>query len=165
MSFSLLIIIILTTVIVSLNAFQNRGLMDKLLYSPYRVKHNKEYYRILGHTLVHADMTHLIFNMLSLYLLGELLEQQFIFQYGQLYGELHFLFLYALGGVFATLIPYIRNHDNIHYKSIGFGGCFGSDFCNNIMESINGSQLIIHSDRYSCLRFWTIISCVRILGG
>ena len=122
MTFTLLKIIIIVTVIVSLNAFKDNALMDKLIYSPYRSKHNREYYRMLGHILIHADSTHLIFNMMSLYFLGSLLEQEFMFQYGGLNGEIHFLVLYILGGLFATLIPYMRNQDNPNYRSLGASG-------------------------------------------
>lgn len=122
MTFTLLKIIIIVTVIVSLNAFKDNTLLDKLIYSPYRSKHNREYYRMLGHILIHADSTHLIFNMMSLYFLGSLLEQEFMFQYGGLNGEIHFLVLYILGGLFATLIPYMRNQDNPNYRSLGASG-------------------------------------------
>jgi membrane associated rhomboid family serine protease len=43
-------------------------------------------------------------------------------EYGTVSGELHFIVLYILGGVFATLIPYMRNQDNIHYRSLGASG-------------------------------------------
>ena len=122
MTFTLLTIILIVTIIVSLNAFKNGSLMDQLIYSPYRSKHNREYYRMLGHLLIHADSTHLIFNMMSLYFLGSLLEQEFMFQYGSLNGEIHFLVLYVLGGLFATLIPYVRNQDNPNYRSLGASG-------------------------------------------
>jgi len=122
MTFTLLTIILIVTIIVSLNAFKNGSLMDQLIYSPYRSKHNREYYRMLGHLLIHADSTHLIFNMMSLYFLGSLLEQEFMFQYGSLNGEIHFLVLYVLGGLFATLIPYMRNQDNPNYRSLGASG-------------------------------------------
>lgn len=122
MSFSLLFLIIILTVIVSLNAFKDNNLMEKLLYSPYRTKHNNEYYRILSHLLIHGDTTHLIFNMLSFYFLGSILEQQFMYEYGTVGGEVHFLLLYILGGVFATFIPYMRNQDNVHYRSLGASG-------------------------------------------
>jgi membrane associated rhomboid family serine protease len=122
MGLSLLYIIIIVTVIVSLNAFKDSGILDKLTYSPYRCKHNGEYYRMLSHILIHADFTHLMFNMLSLYFLGDILEQQFMVQYGVGSGEIHFSILYLFGGLFATLIPYIRNNNNISYRSLGASG-------------------------------------------
>lgn len=122
MSFSLLLIIIILTVIVSLNGFKDRELIEKLLYSPYKTKHYKEFYRILSHTVIHADLTHLIFNMFSLYFLGSLLENNLIAEYGIVQGEIHFLLIYLFGGIFATLIPYARNQDNPNYRSLGASG-------------------------------------------
>ena len=139
MTFTLLTIILIITIIVSLNAFKDSSLMNKLIYSPYQCKHNGEYYRMFGHILVHADPTHLIFNMMSLYFLGSLLEKEFMFQYGTINGELHFMVLYILGGLFATLIPYIRNQDNSNYRSLGASGAvsaviFAAIICNPTME-------------------------------
>lgn len=122
MSITLLTIIIILTVIVSLRAFKDANTTDKLMYMPYRCKHNGEYYRILGHVLIHADMTHLAFNMFSLYFLGSLLEQNFMFEFGVFKGEFHFLLIYVFGGIFATLIPYARNQDNPNYRSLGASG-------------------------------------------
>jgi membrane associated rhomboid family serine protease len=122
MSFSLLLIIIVATVVVSLNAFKDNRLMERLIYSPYKTKHDHQYYRILSHLLIHGDTTHLIFNMMSFYFLGSILEQQFMFEYGVASGEIHFIVLYILGGVFATLIPYMRNQDNPNYRSLGASG-------------------------------------------
>lgn len=122
MSISLLTIIIILTVIVSLRAFKDVNTMDKLMYMPYRCKHNGEYYRTLGHVLIHADMTHLAFNMFSLYFLGSLLEQNFMFEFGVVKGEIHFLLIYVFGGIFATLIPFVRNQDNPNYRSLGASG-------------------------------------------
>lgn len=122
MSFSLLIVIIILTVIISLRAFKDPNTMDNLMYMPYRCKHNGEYYRTLGHVLIHADMTHLAFNMFSLYFLGSLLEQNFMFEFGVVKGEIHFLLIYVFGGIFATLIPYARNQDNPNYRSLGASG-------------------------------------------
>lgn len=139
MSFTLLTIILIVTIIVSLNAFKDNALMDKLIYSPYRAKHYREHYRALSHILIHADSTHLIFNMMSLYFLGSMLENEFMFQFGSMNGELHFLILYILGGLFATLIPYIRNQDNPNYRSLGASGAvsaviFGAIIWNPTME-------------------------------
>ena len=73
MGLSIVIVIIIITVLVSLNAFNNSGLMERMIYSPYLTKHEKEHYRVLSHVLVHADGTHLLFNMMSLYFLGTFL--------------------------------------------------------------------------------------------
>lgn len=92
------------------------------MYSAYLSKHKREHYRILSHILIHADASHLLFNMMSLYFLGTLLETSLVFTYGLVKGEVYFGMIYVLGGVFATLWPYLRNQDNPNYRSLGASG-------------------------------------------
>lgn len=133
MTYNILTIIIILTVLISIMAFNNRELINKLIYSPYDVKHYKRYTGIIGHILVHADWGHLAFNMLSLYFLGDVLLNApggvyqdvnggLIFEYGEVKGQLHFTMLYLFGALFATLIPYVRNQDNPNYRSLGASG-------------------------------------------
>lgn len=133
MALNLLTILIGIIGLVSLAAFNNRELMDRFIFIPYRVKHNKESWRIFTHVLIHADWGHLLFNMLSLYFLGNSflyapcnyyvgIDCGLIEHYGPVMGNLHFIVLFVLGGLFATLIPYIRNQDNAGYRSLGASG-------------------------------------------
>jgi membrane associated rhomboid family serine protease len=133
MSLGLLTIIILITVGISVMAFNNRAMIDKMLYIPYACKHNGEYYRIFTHIFIHADWAHLAFNMFSLYFLGKAflyapcnyfvdVDCGLIDTYGWLQGHLHFVILYVLGALFATLIPYVRHQDNPGYRSLGASG-------------------------------------------
>lgn len=126
MSLSILTLILLSTVIISINGFNNRGLLERWMYIPYEVKHYNAFDRIFKHLFVHADVMHLSFNMLSLYFLGEFLEYQLVDSYGLGRGELHFLTLYFGGGLFATLFPYIRNQNNPSYRSLGASGAVSS---------------------------------------
>jgi membrane associated rhomboid family serine protease len=77
---------------------------------------------MIGHLFIHADVMHLSFNMMSLYFLGTILEQELMYAYGEVRGEAHFLVIYILGGLFATLIPYIRHQDNPSYRALGASG-------------------------------------------
>jgi membrane associated rhomboid family serine protease len=122
MSLSVLLVVIVITVLVSLRAFNNSELTNKLLYSPYACKHEGAYFRMIGHLFIHADFMHLSFNMMSLYFLGTILEQELMYSYGEVRGEAHFLVIYILGGLFATLIPYIRHQDNPSYRALGASG-------------------------------------------
>lgn len=119
---SVLTFLIGITVIVSLNAFNNNHLKERFLFIPYTIKHGNNSTRILTHLLIHADITHLAFNMFSLYFLGSFLENSFINYYGFTQGEIYFFILYLFGGVFATIIPYYRHHENKHYRSLGASG-------------------------------------------
>jgi membrane associated rhomboid family serine protease len=133
MVLNLLTILIAVIVLVSIAAFNNPSLLERFLYMPYRVKHNREHYRLGSHVFIHADWGHLIFNMLSLYFLGNSflyapcdyyvgIDCGLFATYGSTMGSLHFVALFVLGGLFATLIPYIRNQDNPSYRSLGASG-------------------------------------------
>jgi membrane associated rhomboid family serine protease len=122
MTLSVLLVIIVITVAVSLRAFNNSILTNQLLYSPYACKHEGAYFRMLGHMFIHSDIMHLAFNMMSLYFLGTILEQELMYTYGNVRGEAHFFVIYILGGLFATLIPYIRHQDNPSYRAVGASG-------------------------------------------
>lgn len=115
-------IILAATVLVSWRAFDQSGLFEKLLHNPYRVKHQKQYYRLFSHMLVHADVIHLALNMFVFYSFGRVMESIFTMNWGSSKGSAMFLALYILGGVAATL-PSMRKHgDNYGYNSVGASG-------------------------------------------
>lgn len=120
--FLLLYLIIGATVLISVYGFQNSDFLTKSLFIPYRVKHYNEYVRIVSHMFIHADWTHLIFNMFSLYFLGQILAFSFANSFGINGGIVHFGILYFFGGIFASLFPYVRNHENANYTSLGASG-------------------------------------------
>ncbi len=115
-------LIIAATVLVSFNAFQNKPLMEKCSFSPYLIKKSGEYNRMLLHIFIHADYSHLLFNMFSLFFLGEILFKS-LMQFNPDTGILHFYIIYFVGGLFATIGPYYRNQNNSSYASLGASGC------------------------------------------
>jgi len=106
------------------------------MFIPYDVKHHRKYERYFTHMFVHADFGHLAFNMFSLYFLGSFLltlgtqegilrpgiDYGLMHHYGVLKGQIHFFILYFAGGIVATIIPYVRHQDNMHYRSLGASG-------------------------------------------
>ncbi len=144
MTISALIIIIIITIAVSMNAMNNDELKNKLMFSPYRCKHDKESYRFLSHTLIHADFQHLAFNMFTLYFMGKQLEVSFQIHYQSfVMGEVYFVGLYILGGLFATLIPFIRNQDNPGYRSLGASGAVSAIVFASIIWNPLGGLLVM----------------------
>tara|TARA_B110000090_G_scaffold262_1_gene244 strand:+ start:8745 stop:9362 length:618 start_codon:yes stop_codon:yes gene_type:complete len=118
---SITLIIIIITVAVSLYASENSDIKKKLLFNPYQVLNNKQYYRVLTHAFIHADLMHLGINMYVLYSFGQYLESMFMRMFGEI-GLLYFILLYIGGILFATL-PSLRKHkDNPHYNSLGASG-------------------------------------------
>ncbi len=115
-------LILAATVLVSWRAFEQSALFEKLLHSPYRVKHQKQYYRLFSHMLVHADGIHLALNMFVFYSFGGVMERLFTVNWGDVKGSILFLALYILGGVAATLPSMKKHGDNYGYNSVGASG-------------------------------------------
>ena len=118
---SITIIIIAITAIISFSALSNQRLMDQLIFDPPAVSEGNQWYRFLSCALIHADMAHLIFNMISLYFFGELVEQYFKQMFGQM-GPLLFIALYVLSQFFCLLPTYIEHKHNHYYRSLGASG-------------------------------------------
>jgi len=64
--------------------------------------------------------------MLSLYFLGSIIEFEMIAAYGFVKGEIQFLIIYFIGGLFSTLIPFMRHQNNPNYRSLGASGAVSS---------------------------------------
>ncbi len=118
---SITLIIILITAGISLYASENLELKHKLLFNPYRVVHNNEWYKIITHAFIHADLMHLGINMYVLYSFGSYLEKLFTMMFGGM-GLVYFIVLYIGGIIFATLPALRKNKDNPHYNSLGASG-------------------------------------------
>ncbi|PHR35005.1 MAG: rhomboid family intramembrane serine protease [Fluviicola sp.] len=142
MEFNILILFLLIIVGISIKAFNDPGFMEKWMFIPYLVKTDKQYYRIASHMAIHGDWMHLGFNAMSLYYLGSgflnmiagvysmnsdlttsfILDSGLIQTYGSVMGQVHFGLIFILGGIFAGMIPYMRNKDNPSYRSLGASG-------------------------------------------
>jgi membrane associated rhomboid family serine protease len=136
---SLVLIIIGITVLISFSVENKPDLKEKMLFMPNRIKHNGEYQRMISSIFIHADLNHLVFNMISLYFLGNLFEQQMIQIYGVQLGSVNFLLLFLLGGVAAEIYPFIRHQDDPYYRSLGASGAvsaviFAAIFWNPTMD-------------------------------
>lgn len=114
MQISITIILCVVTGLISWRALSDSALLSKLALSPYRVKHNKEIYRVWSHALVHADTGHLFFNLFALFSFGRAVEHYM--------PTALFALLYLGAAAFATL-PALKKHgDNIYYTSVGASG-------------------------------------------
>src|SRR5438128_12264297 len=71
-------IIIIITALVSFGGFNSQKLIDDLIFYPPAISQRKQWYRFFTCGLIHADIGHLVFNMLSLYLFGRFVEKSFV---------------------------------------------------------------------------------------
>ncbi len=134
-------LIIALTVLVSLYAWSNRELFDKLKLNPYMVVHRKEYFRVLGHGFLHADYTHLIFNMITLYFFGGIVEQVFIELFPL--GKMLFILFYLLAIIVSSLPSIIKNRNNAYYNSIGASGAVSAVLFASILFVPNNEILML----------------------
>lgn len=118
---SVTLIIIAITSLLSFQAFSNGNLMDKLIFYPPAISRDNQWYRFFSNGLLHADFGHLIFNMLSLYMFGELVESSFEEIFGEK-GTLLYLLMYISALAVCLLPTYFENKDNYHYRSLGASG-------------------------------------------
>jgi membrane associated rhomboid family serine protease len=116
------LIIIAITCLVSFPAFSNEEVKDNLLFWPYEVQRRNQYYRFFTGGLVHADTMHLLFNMITLYSFGEVIEN-YIFPpvFEQMARPLYIL-LYVLAIPIASFPDFIKYKNTYEYRALGASG-------------------------------------------
>lgn len=110
--------LIAVTVLVSWLAFERPQLLNRLILWPPAIDRHRQYDRLLTHGFIHADWSHLLFNMITLYFFGRLIERVI----AQLIGPFGFLLFYLSAIVIAILPTYLRHRHDPHYRSLGASG-------------------------------------------
>ncbi len=111
---------VVITSIVSIYAFSNNEVFNKLKLNPYMVLHRKEWGRVFGHAVLHSDWFHLIINMYVLYSFGGVVENAF----GQfsVNGRTWYAFFYISAAVAATIPAFLRHRNSHAYNAVGASG-------------------------------------------
>jgi membrane associated rhomboid family serine protease len=117
----LTIIIIAITSIISIQAFRNHQLMDRLIFYPPSVKRG-EWYRLFSYGVLHADTMHLIFNMFTLYMFGSQIELIFRAFFGNITGGILYILLYVTALLVSILPTYLKQQHNTYYSGLGASG-------------------------------------------
>ena len=111
--------LIAVTALVSWLAFKDRRLVDRLILWPPAVSQRHQYWRLASYGLLHADLSHLLFNMITLFFFGRLIEQVMV----QLTGSWLTYPLFYLTALVVSILPsYLRNQGNRNYFSLGASG-------------------------------------------
>jgi membrane associated rhomboid family serine protease len=118
--FNITLYIIAITSIISITGFRNGRLVDELIFWPPAITKKHQYYRFITCGLIHADYMHLIFNMLTLYFFGTVMEAH----YQGILGlqKWYYLALY-IGALIVSNIPtYLKHRNDYNYRSLGASG-------------------------------------------
>jgi membrane associated rhomboid family serine protease len=110
--------IIAVTCVVSFAGFSNPRLIDRLILWPPAITRGREYWRLASCGLIHADGQHLLFNMITLYFFGGLIERF----YASRVGGIGYLLFYVGGLVVSSLPSWQRHRDDAGYRSLGASG-------------------------------------------
>lgn len=117
----MILTIIAITCLVSIMAFSNPDLMNRLQFNAYAIKHNKQPWRFFTYGLVHAGWAHLAINMFVLWSFGRIVFDIYGYLFGSL-GILYFLLLYIGGIMFSVLFDYGRHKNDAWYNAVGASG-------------------------------------------
>ena len=121
MEISITLVIIIITVLVSIGGFTNERILNDLIFYPPAITKQNQWYRFFTCGLIHADISHLAFNMIALYMFGDFVEKSFTFVFAEKGGLLYTL-MYVLA-LFVCLLPTFARHKNdYNYRSLGASG-------------------------------------------
>ena len=111
-------IIIAITVLISWRSFSDRRLLARLILWPPAVQRNRQYDRLLTYGFVHADWTHLLFNMITFWSFGSAVERVF----SAWITPLGFVLFYLSAIVVSILPTFIKHQRDPNYRSLGASG-------------------------------------------
>ncbi|MFM8372023.1 MAG: rhomboid family intramembrane serine protease, partial [Bacteroidota bacterium] len=114
-------IIIGVTVGITLMAFNNYDLFLRLKHWPWQERKNNEFHRWVTCGFLHANQMHLIFNMISLYFFGELVESWFFGRFGQGGASMYVLY-YLAATAAASSATYFKYRNSPSFASVGASG-------------------------------------------
>lgn len=118
MTFSITLVIIAVTALVSWMAFSNPRLLDRLILWPPAIDRSKQYDRLITHGFIHADFGHLLFNMVTLYFFSDRVETLVV----ERIGMVGYVAFYLSAIVVAILPTYSAHRHDAGYRSLGASG-------------------------------------------
>jgi membrane associated rhomboid family serine protease len=107
------IVIIAANIIISLKGFNDFSFFERYKFQVGAVKRGEQI-RMLTSGFLHVDMTHLIFNMLTLYFFADVVL--FFF------GTVKFILIYVGSLLAGSLLALFFHKDEYHYSAVGASG-------------------------------------------
>lgn len=102
-------------------AFSRKEIIYKYSFNAYQIVQRKQWYRMLSHGFLHANLEHLIVNMFVFWSFGTALEQY----YKQVFGSswfVYYLLLFFGAIVLSSVYSLIKHKDNYQYNAVGASG-------------------------------------------
>jgi Uncharacterized membrane protein (homolog of Drosophila rhomboid) len=113
-----LVIFVATIAISLIGLYGSPKLVERSLFRPYWLTRRKEYATVVMSGFVHADLMHLIFNMMTFYF--------FAFQLERYIGTPRFIALYFAGLLISHAGTYYKQRRNPEYACLGASGAISA---------------------------------------
>lgn len=112
--------LIVLCVVVSLAALSNAKLFQALILNPYRTYRGEKIYTVVTSGIIHADYSHLFFNMFTLFYFGSFMEE--FYDQTTSYGVFLYLGLFTVGIILSDIPTIFKHKDHPGYYSLGASG-------------------------------------------
>lgn len=107
------IVVILANVLASYKGFKDYGFFERYKFHIGSIKKGEKI-RILTSGFLHVDMTHLLFNMLTLYFFAPIVVAYF--------GSVKFLIVYLVSLIAGNILSMSFHKNEYHYSAVGASG-------------------------------------------
>lgn len=111
--FSVVTLIILLNVLVSLKGFKDLVFFDRFKFNIAGINRGEKL-RLVSSGFLHVDMTHLLFNMFTLYMFSEAVVRYL--------GASTYTFIYFLSLISGNVFSYYAHRKNSYYSAVGASG-------------------------------------------
>lgn len=135
--------ILIITCAVSLIYMQNYEFRSKYMFNAYAIRHRGEWQRFFTGALLHADFTHLAFNMLALYSFGAFVEEVFRDEvlFGARLGSLMYAIMYVTAIPISSMFSFFKHQNNPHYNALGASGAVSAIVYSAILFNPTGQVM------------------------
>jgi membrane associated rhomboid family serine protease len=130
-----MIIFIVTIAASLIGLFGSPRFLERNLFRPYWLLRRRQYATVITSGFMHADLMHLIFNMMTFYFFAFPLEQYI--------GTTRFLVLYFAGLLISHAGTYFKQRNNPDYASVGASGAIAAALFASIVYFPRQSLYII----------------------
>jgi membrane associated rhomboid family serine protease len=110
---TILMLLIAINILVSYKGFNDLTFFRKYEFHVGSIR-SGEQLRMLSSGFLHVDISHLIFNMLTLYFFAPVVMQHL--------GEFSFLMVYFGSLIFGSLLTMVFHNNDYHYRAVGASG-------------------------------------------
>ncbi|CAM3386458.1 rhomboid family intramembrane serine protease [Aequorivita lipolytica] len=107
------IVIIAANVIISMKGFNDLAFFEKYKFNIAGIRRGEQI-RMFSSAFLHADFSHLLFNMLTLYFFAPVVIMSV--------GVTYFVIIYVGSLIVGNLLSYYFHKDEYHYSAIGASG-------------------------------------------